>query len=80
MIMQRICFPGATSLLPFPEHHIRIPRETHSRNPILVRNTFPFLKLDIVSRNDMGKQRLYFIDRKESSGTVRNGNGLGQRL
>ena len=33
------------------------------------RNPFPFLKLDIVSRNDMGNQRLHSIDRIKTSGT-----------
>ena len=31
---------------------------------------FPFLKLDIISRDNIGKECLDFIDRKESSGTV----------
>ena len=32
-------------------------------------NPFPFLKLDIIRCDNMGKQRLEFIDRKKSSGT-----------
>ena len=38
----------------------------------LARNPFPFLELDIVSRNDMGKHRLDFVDRKESPRTDTN--------
>ena len=34
-----------------------------------MRNPFPLLELDIISRHDMSKHRLNFIDRKESSGT-----------
>ena len=58
------------SLLPGPEHHIRIPGKTHRREEKVARNFFPFLNLDIISSDDMGQQRLNFIDSKESSGTV----------
>ena len=58
----------AISLLPCPEHHIRIPGKTQSGDTNVVGNPFPFLKLDIIGRDNMGKQRLDFIDRKESSG------------
>jgi hypothetical protein len=56
------------SPLSCPEHHIRTPGETRSGNANIARNFFPFLKIDIISRDNMGKQRLNFIDRKESSG------------
>jgi hypothetical protein len=56
------------SPLPCPEHHIRTPGETRSGNANIARYFFPFLKLDIISRDNMGKQRLNFVDRKESSG------------
>lgn len=56
------------SLLPGPEHHIRFPRETHSGEGKLARSPFPFLKLDIIGRDDMGQQDLDFIDCKESPG------------
>jgi hypothetical protein len=58
----------AISLLPCPEHHIGIVGNTHTSEANIGRNTFPFLHLDIISRDDMSKQRLDFIDRKESSG------------
>jgi hypothetical protein len=57
------------SLLPGSEHHIRFPRETHSEEGNLARSPFPFLKLDVISRDHMGQQDLDFIDCKESSGT-----------
>jgi hypothetical protein len=57
------------SPLSYPEHQIRIPGETRSGNANIARNFFPFLNLDIISRDNMGKQRLNFIDRKEPSGT-----------
>ena len=57
------------SLLPRPKHHIRTPRKTHSSDVTPARNSFPSLKLDIISRNDMSKQCLNFINRKESTGT-----------
>jgi hypothetical protein len=57
------------SLLPCHKHHIRFPRTTQSSNAKLARNPFPFLKLDIISRDNMGKQGLDFIDSKEPSGT-----------
>jgi hypothetical protein len=59
----------AILLLPCPEHHVRFPRKTQSSDAELARNPFPFLKLEIISRDDMGKQCLDFIDSKESSGT-----------
>jgi hypothetical protein len=55
----------ALSLLPCPEHHIRSLRVTQSTNANIARNPFPFLKLDIISHDDMGNQCLDFIDRKE---------------
>ncbi len=57
-------------LLPGPEHHIRIPGITQSREEKIARNPFPFLKLDIISSDDMGQRCFSFIDRKESSGAV----------
>ena len=51
------------------EHHIRSRRDTRSRDAISVRNTLPFLELDVISRDNMCKESLDFIDRKESSGT-----------
>ncbi len=42
------------SLLPGPEHHIRVPGETHSREAKVGRNLFPFLNLDIISGDNMG--------------------------
>ena len=57
-----------TSLLSCPEHQIRIPWETHSGNANIARNFFPFLNLDIISCDNMGEQRLDFVDRKEPSG------------
>ncbi len=58
------------SLLPGPEHHIRLPGKTRYKEENVARNPFPFLKLDIVSSHDMGQQRFNFTGRKESSGTV----------
>jgi hypothetical protein len=58
----------AISHLPFPEHYIRFPGQTQSAKANLARNPFPFLKLDIIGSDNMGKQRLEFIDSKESSG------------
>ncbi len=58
------------SLLPGPEHHIRLPGKTQSREEKVAWSPFPILKLDIISSDDMGQQRFSFIDRKESSGTV----------
>jgi hypothetical protein len=66
------------SLLPCPKHYIRFPRKTKPSNGILAWSPFPFLKPDIISRDDMCKQRLDFIDRKESSGANTNNNGFGQ--
>lgn len=60
---------GATSLLPRPKHHISGSGKTQSSDRKPARNPFPFLKLDIISRDDMGKQGLDFIDRKEPSRT-----------
>jgi hypothetical protein len=62
-------FLPVTSLLPCPEHHIRSRRGTPSRDAITVRNTFPFLELDIIRCDNIGKEPLDFIDRKESSRT-----------
>ena len=60
----------SNSLLPCPEHHIRIPGKTHPKEEKVAWNPFPFFNLDIISSDDMSQQRLNFIDRKESSGTV----------
>jgi hypothetical protein len=57
------------SLPSCPEHQIRSPGETRSGNANIARNFLPILKLDIISRDNMGKQRLNFIGRKEPSGT-----------
>jgi hypothetical protein len=57
------------SLLSCPEHQIRSPGETRSGNANIARNFFPILKLDIISRDNMGQQRLNFIGHKEPSGT-----------
>jgi len=46
------------SLLAFPDHHIHISIETHVEEAILAWNPFPFLKLHIISDEDMGKQAL----------------------
>ena len=51
-----------------PEHHIRFPGKAKPSNAMAGRSPFPFLKLDIISHDDMGKQRLDFIGREESSG------------
>jgi hypothetical protein len=59
----------ATSLLPFPEHHIRIRRVTRSTDARPAQTTLSFRKLDIIRRDNIGKKSLDFIDRKESSGT-----------
>ena len=67
---------NAISLLTCLEHHIRFPGDTHSTNADLTRNPLPLLKLDIVSRDDMRKQRLDFIYRQKSS---RADNGSGRR-
>ena len=56
-------------LLPCPEHHIRIPGKTYSSEEKLSRNPFPFLKLNIIIRNDMSKQDFDVRDCKESSRT-----------
>ena len=40
-------------------------------------NPFPFLKLDIIRHDNMGKQRLEFIDRKNRPGLVPNDDGDG---
>jgi hypothetical protein len=45
----------AISLLPCPEHHIRTAGNTHTSEANIGRNTFPFLHLDITSREDMSK-------------------------
>ena len=50
----------------------------HSGDANLARNALPFLKPDIISRDDMGQNRLHFIDRKESSGTDSRLRGLRQ--
>ncbi len=42
------------SLLPGPEHHIRIPGKTHYSEEKVTRSPFPFLKLDIISSHDIG--------------------------
>ena len=70
--------PKAISLLPCPEHHIRIPGDTHSTDANLTRNPFPFLELDIVGRENVGKQHLGFVDCKESSGADTECNRSGQ--
>jgi hypothetical protein len=67
--LQPIARFKAISLLPCPEHHIRIPRVTQSGEEKLTRNPISFRKLDIITRDDMGQQGLDFIDCKESSGT-----------
>ena len=59
------------SLLPCPEHHIRGPRETHSSDANPGGSPFPFLKLDIIRHNNMGKHGLDFIRRKEPTWTER---------
>ena len=66
------------SLLPCPEHYIGFSRKTKSSNAILAWSPFPFFKLNIISRDDMGKQRLDFIDRKESPRANTNNNGFNQ--
>ena len=45
----------AISLLPCPEHHIRIPRKTQRRDAMFARNPFPFFKLDVVICDYMGE-------------------------
>ena len=48
----------AISLLPLPEHHIFGPGKKESSDPNLARtprSPFPFLELDIVRRDDLGK-------------------------
>lgn len=53
----------AISLLPRPEHHIRIHWETESSDVNLARKPLFFLKLAIISRHDdIGKQHLGFVD------------------
>ena len=69
-----------TSLLPCPEHHIRFPGIAPSSNAKLGRNPFPFLELDIVTRHDMGKQGLNFIDCKETSGADRKEQRVSSRI
>jgi hypothetical protein len=68
ILTKRVPIRLTTSLLPRPEHHIRFPGKTVSRDENLARNPFPFLELDIIIRDDMGKQALDFVDHKESSG------------
>jgi hypothetical protein len=63
---------SVTSLLPCPKHHIRSRRDTPSRDAISARSTLSFLELDIIRRNNISKESLDFIDRKESSGTDGN--------
>jgi len=61
------------SLLPRPEHHIYAIGYAYPSNVNLTAwEPFPFLKLDIIRRDDVRKQRLNFIDSKESSGTENN--------
>jgi hypothetical protein len=43
---------NVVSFLPCPEHHIRVPRDSHSGEAKITRSPFPFLKLDIISRDD----------------------------
>ena len=52
-----------------PEHHIYTAGHTHSSDVNPTGKPFPFLKLDVIRRDDVGKQRLDYIDSKESSGT-----------
>ena len=69
--VRSMCFvkSRAVSPLTFPEHHIRVCRETHSSDARPAQTTLPFLILDIIRRDNMGKKSLDFINRKESSGT-----------
>ena len=59
----------SASLLPRPEHHIYTIGHTHSSDVNPTGKAFPFLKFDIIRCDDVGKQRLDYIDSKESSGT-----------
>ena len=70
MTLFLVLVPICDSFLPRPEHHIRIPcRETKSGEGRHTWSPFPFLKLYIISRDDMRQQGLDFIDYKESTGT-----------
>jgi hypothetical protein len=53
-------FKNGDSLLPCSEQHIRISRGTQFTHANIGRSAFPFLKLEIISRDDMGKQGLDF--------------------
>jgi hypothetical protein len=69
------------SLLPCPEHHIRGPRDTHSSDANPGGSLFPFLKLDIIRHNNMGKHGLDFIRGKEPTWTERETmSGLVNRM
>jgi hypothetical protein len=57
------------SLLPCPEHYICVPWDAQCGDATVGRDPLAFLKLDIICHNDMGKQGLNFIDRKEPSWT-----------
>ena len=59
----------AISLLPRPEHHVRVPWKFHCADAIPTGNPFPLLKLDIIRYDDIGKQRLDFVGRKKSART-----------
>ena len=67
--------PKTISLLTCSKHHICLSQNTKPSDATLAWDPFPFLELDIVRRDDMGKQRLDFIGRKESSGAD---TGTGQ--
>jgi hypothetical protein len=58
---------GSYSLLPLPEQQIRIPSRTHFGDADVARNPIPFLKLDIIRHDDIGKQGLEFVDSEEFS-------------
>jgi len=50
---------------PFPEQHVRVPWVTERPHVALSRESFSFLKLDVICYNDMCEQRLYFDGRQE---------------
>ena len=58
----------AILLLTCPEHCISFLGKAKPSNATVAWSPFSFLKLDVVSRDDMSKQCFEFVGREESSG------------
>jgi len=53
----------------FSEHHIYIPRVAKHAYLVPIWNPLSLLELEIVCHDDMGNQRLHFVDREKTSRT-----------